>query len=403
MNTPDYDVIIVGAGVGGAACALGLAHAHPLRILLLERHAGPGNINRGESLLPPVTGLLKRWGALDRCYAAGALPMGSMEFHHHREGLLLDVPLTLPHVHDPYLVLPHPAIERVFVEAAEATGRVEIRYDTRFVRLLEADGRVHGAVIRQNGGPEQGIRARVVVGADGFNSAVRAGLGIPLPRTQYGHSLFIVDVDRPPGLLDVLRTELHPDGGILAVPGINRLGLAALVHREDERHFLSGPIEDKFSRIQPRSPLLAGRRPSPAGAHLYKLWRGHAPAYSSRGAVLLGDAVHVINPVMAQGMTMAIEDAAALVRHLGPVLESGAEAAKLDGSFATYERERRPFNAAVIRRSHWMSTLFALRGPLGDLIHRRAFGLAASKPGVLLQQRVWSTFATSPEPDHGHV
>jgi 2-polyprenyl-6-methoxyphenol hydroxylase-like FAD-dependent oxidoreductase len=399
-QSPDFDVIIAGAGVGGAACALALATAHGVRVLLLERHRGPGNLNRGESLLPPVTALLRRWGALDRCRAAGARTVSRMQFF-HRAGLVLDVPLSLPDVHDPYLVLPHPAIERVLVEACEATGRVEIRCRTRLRGLLEEGGRVGGAVLCLNDGTEQHVRARVVIGADGAASVVRAALGIELVRAPYDHSLFIVDVDRPEGHPDVLRTELHPDGGVLVVPGAGRLGLAALVHREHERLFCSGSVEEKFSRIAHRSPLLVGRRPSPVGTHLYKLWRGHAPRYWAHGAVLLGDAIHVINPVMAQGMTMAIEDAAALARHLGPALEAGAVGAGLDEHFTAYETERRPFNAAVIRRSHWMSCIFALGGSAGDGLHRWACEIADSPVGRILQQRVWSRFATSPGPHYG--
>ena len=87
-----------------------------------------------------------------------------------------------------------------------------------------------------------------MVGADGAHSAVRAGLHIELPRAPYGHSLFILDIDRPAGHPDVLRTELHPDGGILVVPGVDRLGLAALIRREHEHLFRSGTVEDKFGR-----------------------------------------------------------------------------------------------------------------------------------------------------------
>src|SRR5216684_8308683 len=90
----------------------------------------------------------------------------------------------------PYLVLPHPEIERVIVETAQATGRVEIRYRTRVVRLLENGGRVCGAVLASDGCREEEVRARLVVGADGAASAVRAAVGIELPRTQYNHALF---------------------------------------------------------------------------------------------------------------------------------------------------------------------------------------------------------------------
>lgn len=391
-----YQVIIVGAGVGGAACALALAKTYGLRILLIERHKGPGNLNRGESLLPPVTALLDKWGALDRMRAAGARPVATMEFHHFRHGMVLDMPLSLPDVMSPYLVLPHPRIEKELVEAAQDTGLVDVCYSTQVVRLLFDGGRIDGVVLRREG-QETEAKARVVIGADGAHSRVRKGLGIEMTVKPYNHGLFIVDVERRPGDLDILRTALHPDGGVLVVPGEDRVGLAALIHKKDEKPFKSGPVEKKFSLIEHRSPLFEGRRPSKKGAHLYKLWRGHARSYSTRGAVLLGDAVHVINPVMAQGMTMAIEDAAALADFVGPVLASNGGAAQIDKSFEDYEAFRRPFNQAVIRHSHWMSCLFATNGVLGEGIVSlvrliRGFSLCEH-----IQERVWASFARSPE------
>ena len=69
---------MIGAGVGGAAQALALARGG-LRVLLVERRSGPGNINRGDSLLPAVTRLLAAWGVLDRVRAAGAAPVAKMQ------------------------------------------------------------------------------------------------------------------------------------------------------------------------------------------------------------------------------------------------------------------------------------------------------------------------------------
>ncbi len=395
-----WDVLIVGAGVGGAACALALAHRYNIRILLVERHRGPGNLNRGESLLPPVTALLETWGALARCREAGAREVRQMQFCHYRDGLLLDVPLVLPGISHPYMVLPHPDIERAIVETAVDTGRVDILYGTRATRLIDDNGRIRGARLSGPNGFEQDVRVRLVIGADGTNSAVRKALGIPFPRMLYNHALFIVDIDRPDNHPDVLRTEIHPDGGVLIVPGVGRLGLAAIVRREHEHLFQTGTLTDRYARIENRSPLLAGRRPSPVGTHLYKLWRGHALRYWAPGAVLAGDAVHLINPVMAQGMTMAIEDAAALARHFGPALEGKASEEEFDGIAASYEAERRPFNAAVIRNSHWASLLFSIGGPIGGVVHLRAFKLANSAVGRMVQKKIWSGFATSPEPHY---
>ncbi len=388
----EFDVVIVGAGVGGAAFALALSHAHPLRVLLVERHSGPGKINRGDSLLPAITAYLDAWQALDRIRAAGARALHRMQVFHHRAGLLMETMLSDLGLRHPYLVLPHPDIERVLTEAACATGRVEVRYNCRATRLLEEAGRVSGVMLEDDKEPERAVRARLVVGADGGTSMVRTALGIPLPRRPYDHSYFGIEVARPADYEDAMRIELHPAGGILVVPHPSgeRIGLGVLVRGREEELFRSAPVEEKMDAIRKRSRLFAGCQPFPRGAHLYKLSRAHAPRYAVRGAALLGDAIHVTNPTAGQGMTMAVEDGASLARHAGPVLSAGLSGTELDRALRAYERERKPANAAMIRWSHWMAGFYAMDGTLGDWMRRQVFALGGTAFGQVIQRRIWA-------------
>src|SRR5262249_15532157 len=300
----------------------------------------------------------------------------------------------------PYLVLPHPDIERVLTESAVATGRVEVRYSCRAVDLLEACGRVSGIRLEAEVAGERGaatsVRARLVVGSDGGTSMVRAALGIPLPRRPYDHSYFGLEVERPADYEDAMRIELHPAGGILVVPHPSgeRVGLGVLVRPRDEELFRSGTAEAKLEAIRRRSSLFANCRAFPRGSHLYKLSRAHAPRYTARGAALLGDAVHVTNPTAGQGMTMAVEDGAALARHIGPILGRGRPPLEIDRALRAYERERRPANASLIRWSHWMACFYALDGALGDWLRRRLFALGGSAFGQMIQRRIWSRIAS---------
>ncbi len=390
----EVDVLIAGAGVGGAAFALALAHAHPLRLLVVDRRGGPGNVNRGDSLLPAVTRQLHAWGALDAIRAAGARAVGKMQVFHGGERLY-EAPLQSGGKDAPYLVLPHPDIERVLVARARATGRVEVRYRSRLIRLLEEQGRGCGAIIVGDDGEEREVRARLVVGADGSSSTVRGALDVPLPTVAYDHGFYILDVDRPPGYEDAMRVELHPRGSVLVVPqGEDRVGLGVLVRTAEMDLFRSGSLEDKLAALARRSPLLVGRRAFPAGAHLYRLQRGHAPRYVARGAALLGDAVHVTNPTVGQGMTMAIEDAGALARHLGQPLTAGLRGPVLDPLLHAYERERRPRNERLIRWSHWLSRLYALGEPIGDPLRHGLFRVGGHPVGRQIHQFLWSRMAT---------
>ena len=59
-----------------------------------------------------------------------------MRVCHPVRGLLMEAPLADPAGH-PYLVLPHPEIERALTEEARATGRVTVRYRTQLTGLIE--------------------------------------------------------------------------------------------------------------------------------------------------------------------------------------------------------------------------------------------------------------------------
>lgn len=392
----DADVVIVGAGVGGAACALAFARLGA-RVLVLEQHPGPGNLNRGDSLLPTVTAYLSAWGVLERFRAAGGKPLERMIVQ--AEGRpLMDVPLR-HEASAPYLVLAHPEIERTLVEAAEATGRVEVRYRSHVTGLAEREGRVVGVRLKRRGQEDEVVSARLVIGADGQSSRTRQALSIPQARVPYDHGYYGIALTRPVGYEDAMRLELHPRGGVLVVPRVepDQVGLGVLVQAQDETLFRSGSLPEKLAAIRARTPLLADCQPvNDDPAHLYRLARSHSPRYVARGAALIGDAIHTTNPVAGQGMTMAIEDGAALARHAAPVLVEGRDLEALDAALAAYERERRPSNASILRWSHVLSHVYAHPGRVAHWLRARVFGIGGTALGRRLHRTIYGRLATRP-------
>jgi 2-polyprenyl-6-methoxyphenol hydroxylase-like FAD-dependent oxidoreductase len=397
-SSPDYDAIVIGAGVGGAALALALSYGHGARVLLVERRSGPGNINRGDSVLPAITRHLAAWGVLDDLHAAGAAPVRKMQVFHAERGFLMEAPLCDPAGH-PYVVLPHPEIERVLTEGARRTGRVEVRYLTKLGGLIERapDGRVVGVELVDREGRTTRATARLVIGADGSSSVVRHRLGIGFTSRAYPAGYYIIDFERPADYEDAMRLHLHRQGGVMIVPqqgGV--VGVAALVHAAEADLFRAGTLEDKVAALRRRCATLKGCAPLPRHAHLYTLSRGHASAYVRQGAALIGDAVHVTNPTAGQGMTMAVEDAAALARHVGPLLAAAVDDGLLDRGLAAYERERRPLNQGLVRWSHVMGRFFAAEGAVADGVRARVFAFGQTAAGQWVQRRIWDRVATRP-------
>jgi 2-polyprenyl-6-methoxyphenol hydroxylase-like FAD-dependent oxidoreductase len=309
----------------------------------------------------------------------------------------MEAPLADPAGH-PYLVLPHPEIERALTDEARATGRVTVRYRTRLTGLIESGGRVIGVELAAREGGTTRETARLVIGADGSSSQVREALGIELPLAPYPAGYFIIDFERPDDFDGSMSLHLHRDGAVMVVPqrpGV--VGVAALVHGPEIELFRGGALEDKVAAIRARCPALASCAPLPRHAHLYALSRGHAARYVGRGAALIGDAVHVTNPTAGQGMTMAIEDGAALTGHVAPAIAAGADDGALDAALAAYQRERRPLNDSLLRWSDFMGRFFAMRGAVGTEVRARVFALGGNAVGQWIQRRVWNRVATRPD------
>lgn len=170
MN-PIYDVIIAGAGPGGATCALALAGSG-LRVLLLDKESFPRDKICGDALSGKVLSVL-RYLDPEAEQALHALPpkLGSWGIRFVAPaGQELDIPFKsekyLPAQHTPSYVcrradFDHWLMERVKQhEAAEVREGFTLRHILREAdHLALSDGR-------------ETLRTRLLVGADGAQSVV---------------------------------------------------------------------------------------------------------------------------------------------------------------------------------------------------------------------------------------
>jgi menaquinone-9 beta-reductase len=149
------DVLVVGAGPAGSACAYQLARAG-LDVLLVDQHVFPRDKVCGDGLIPDAHAALRRLGVYDEV-AALAQPVQHVRCVATRGGFC-DVPGTLS-------VLPRKALDHILVRNAERAG-ARLATPVRFEAPLEEGGRVVGARLKADGALHE-VRARWVVIATG--------------------------------------------------------------------------------------------------------------------------------------------------------------------------------------------------------------------------------------------
>lgn len=321
----DYDVIIVGARVAGAATAMGLARAGH-RVLVLDRARRGADTVSTHALMRPAVQQLERWGLLEDVIGSGAPGQDRVIFHYGDRSV--PVPVTSR------LYAPRrPVLDGLLVRAAEASG-AEFRFGSDVCGLLRGDdGRVRGVQLRSrgrhgSGGSTSRHTARITVGADGRRSLVARLVDAPVTRrgaaatgTVYGYWTGVPTAGyewffRPGVTAGLIPTN---DGKVCVFTGTPRDRFDREVRRD-----LSGGF---WRVLRESSPDLADR--VRAGAPSERLRGFPGPVAWLRrpwgdGWALVGDAGYYKDPTTAHGLTDAMRDAELLARAIDRAMTGAA-------------------------------------------------------------------------------
>ena len=172
------DVLVVGAGPAGSACAQWLAQ-QGRQVLLVDQHAFPRDKVCGDGLIPDAHTAFQRLGVLEEVMTAAlrATHVGCIA----PSGGRVDVPGRLA-------VLPRRELDDILCRSAIRAGAqfaAPVRFDAP---LLDADGRVCGARLKAGGGLHE-VAARWVVLATGAVPQAMIASGLNDRRTPSGVAL----------------------------------------------------------------------------------------------------------------------------------------------------------------------------------------------------------------------
>jgi 2-polyprenyl-6-methoxyphenol hydroxylase-like FAD-dependent oxidoreductase len=331
-----YDVIVVGARVGGASTALLLAR-RGLKVLAVDRATFPSDTLSTHQVQVPGVARLRRWGILDGVLAAGTPAASAVRFDpgpvvlHGRfpefEGASA--------VYSPRRTI----LDKLLVDAARAAGG-EVRERFAFDELVWDGARVAGIRGRSDGAAVS-ERAQLVVGADGRHSAVAKAVRAPayrvVPALTTAYYTYWSGVELAGGEIYSRQCVKRLVG---AWPTNDGLVMTYVAAPASEFHAFRADAEgqilaalDKCGDLGER--VRAGERADRVFGTADTRNRFHQPF--GRGWALVGDAGLVMDPATGAGIADALRDAELLTDAVGAGLDGGPP---LDEALAGYQAAR---------------------------------------------------------------
>ena len=339
MSAPHF--LIAGAGIGGLTMALSLAR-RGISATVIEKRTGFAELGAGLQLTPNSGRVLD---GLDL-----TLPLKRVSVSSHglmirrwadgRE--LLEMPSDPARLPTPFRMLKRNDLHTVLLDAARAMPNIRLVVGRGVQEITQDEDGVSTTLTGQNGNWES-FHGLGLIGADGLWSRVRDLGGDASPPRFTGYEAWRAlapgtKTDRP-------RVNLHlgPSRHAVHYPvaGGRETNLVVVRQTKEAREGWSrdGDVDVLTDHVAGGSQALRELVASAQGWQVWSLF-DRKPAAMAKGRIaLLGDAAHPVLPFLAQGASLAIEDAAVLARLLAEALQ--AEGARgVPAAMAAYAAAR---------------------------------------------------------------
>ena len=365
----DYDLLVIGGGVGGSALAAGMAVAGA-KTLVLEAEESFRDRVRGEAVMPwgvAEARLMRLDAALDRA-GANPLPFWNSYQGPDRSGHR-DLTRTT-RVKEPVMACYHPVLQNALLEHAEESG-AEVRRGARVTGLTAGRESSGPTVSVERKGTEAQFSARMMVGADGRGSSTRRWAGFPVLQDPERNLVSGVLMDGVALSDDATHAWLDTQKGhfILNFPQGAGRARVYLCYASGSARRYSGADDIQVVLAQCIAsgvPAEVYENSTPAGP--LATFEGRTSWVESayhQGVALVGDAAANTDPTWGQGLSMAFRDARLLTEKL-LAYDDWNEAGE------AYAETRKQHYGVVHAMQNWQTQLLMHTGPEADAIRARA-------------------------------
>ena len=335
----EVDVVIVGGGLVGLSLARALAGSGLSLALVEPQPLAPlpeddSWDSRIYAVSPGNASFLNRCGAWERLPAERVTRVEAMKIYGDEPAACLEFSAYDAGLRELAFIVENRRLQQSLWTGAREEG-LDAHCPANWNALEFGPDR---AVLRLADGTE--LAARLIVGADGSESRVRAQAGIAATTGDYQQLGIVANFHCEKPHHAVAYQWFLRDGvlALLPLPG-NRVSMVWSAAQQRARSLLELPAGELAAEVEvaSRGTLGALQLFTPAAAYPLRLQR--VPQFTKPRLALVGDAAHNVHPLAGQGVNLGFRDARVLADVLldrGPQRDCGDHAL-----LRRYERARK--------------------------------------------------------------
>jgi ubiquinone biosynthesis UbiH/UbiF/VisC/COQ6 family hydroxylase len=354
---PLLDIVIVGGGLVGLSLARALAGSG-LSLALVESQSqgafpeGDFWDNRVYAVSPGCASLLDRCGAWQRLPQQRVARIDAMRVYGDDPAACLEFSAYDAGLRELAFIVESRRLQRALRDALRGQD-IQVHCPANWTHL---EFKTDHAALRLDDGTE--LAARLVIGADGSESRVRAAAGIAVMPADYRQLGIVANFSCERSHRGTAFQWFLRDGvlALLPLPG-NRVSMVWSIAQERGRDLLALSATELAAEVESASRGAVGGLRLMAAPAAFPLKLQRATRFTQSRVALVGDAAHTVHPLAGQGVNLGFRDARMLADVLidrGPQRDCGDHAL-----LRRYERARGEDVAAVQFTTDGLQKLFS--------------------------------------------